>query len=55
VTDDPLEVPLEDAVLIEEIGLLTELIVAATDHDEPLDTDQVDMALGLLPSRKAKD
>lgn len=51
MTKDPLEVPLEDETLVEEIGLLTELMLAATDHHGPLDPAEVDIALG-LPDRE---
>ena len=47
MTNDPLEVPLEDEVLVEEIHLLTELMSAATDHDGPLRADEIDAALHL--------
>ena len=50
MTNDPLEVPLEDEALVEEIGLLPDLILAATDHQGPLDPAEVDIALG-LPDR----
>jgi len=48
LTNDALEVPLEDDALVEEIGLLIELILAASDHDEPLDREAIDIALGLF-------
>jgi len=44
---DPLQVPLEDEPLVEEITLLTDLIVAATEADGPLDQGAIDQALGL--------
>jgi hypothetical protein len=47
MTNDPLEVPLEDAALVEEIDLLTELMLAATEHRGPLDPGEIDSALGL--------
>jgi hypothetical protein len=44
---DALNVPLEDQDLVEEIQLLTDLLVVAADTDGPLDQTQVDTALGL--------
>ncbi|NUR07512.1 MAG: hypothetical protein HOQ22_00590 [Nocardioidaceae bacterium] len=44
---DPLQVPLEDEPLIQEIRLLTDLIVAATETAGPLDDAEIDRALGL--------
>jgi hypothetical protein len=55
MTNDPLEVPLEDDRLVEEIGLLTDLIVVASDHDGPLDTEEVDALLGLSSPEESED
>lgn len=51
MTNDPLEVRLEDEPLVEEIGLLTELILAASDHDGALVDEEIDIALGLSDRR----
>jgi len=45
--DDPLDVSLEDTALLDEVGLLAELIVAAQDSEGPLDDDDIDRVLGL--------
>ena len=50
MTNDPLEVPLEDEALVEEIGLLTDVMLAATEHPGPLGRDEIDVALGLSES-----
>jgi hypothetical protein len=47
--DDPLDVSLEDTELLAEVGLLTDLIVAAQEADEPLSVEEVDRLLGLCP------
>ncbi|NUR09054.1 MAG: hypothetical protein HOQ22_18365 [Nocardioidaceae bacterium] len=51
---DPLEVPLQDDALVEEIQLLTSLIVAAGTTDV-LHQDDIDLALGLAVHRLAAD
>lgn len=38
---------LRDAPLENEIALVGDLVVAATDHDGPLSQDEIDAALGL--------
>ena len=45
--DDQLNVPLEDAELLAEVELTTNLIIAASGTDEPLSQDEVDKILGL--------
>jgi|1185.fasta_scaffold396380_2 hypothetical protein len=45
--DDSLDVSLEDTALLDEVGLLAELIVAAQDSDGRLDDDAIDRVLGL--------
>lgn len=47
VSADPLQVQLVDQPLIEEIQLLTDLIVAATAVSGPLDQRAIDAALRL--------
>jgi len=49
---DPLSVPLEDAELLEEIRLLTELILAATHLNGALDQATIDRVLGLCERRQ---
>lgn len=43
---DELNVPLEDAELLDEVQLLTDLIIAATDAAEPLGEHALDRLLG---------
>ena len=55
--DDQLNVPLEDAELLEEVGLTTDLIIAATESEEPLSQDEVDRVLGIagrIPSQQPR-
>ena len=47
--DDQLNVPLEDAELLAEVELTTNLIIAASESDETLAQDEVDRLLGLDP------
>jgi len=47
--DDQLDVPLEDAELLAEVELTTNLIIAASEADAPLPQEQVDRLLGLDP------
>jgi hypothetical protein len=44
---DHLDVPLEDAVLLEEVELISTLMIAASEHEEHLDQTQIDDLLGL--------
>jgi hypothetical protein len=48
MVDDQLNVPLEDAELLAEVELTTNLIIAATESDS-LSQAQVDELLGLRP------
>ena len=45
--DDQLNVPLEDAELLEEVELTTNLIIAASEADACLSQAEVDRLLGL--------
>jgi len=45
--DDKLNVPLEDAELLAEVELTTNLIIAASESEAALSQDQVDQLLGL--------
>jgi hypothetical protein len=47
MVDDQLNVPLEDAELLAEVELTTNLIIAATEADASLSQDQVDRILGV--------
>ena len=46
---DHLDVPLEDAALLEEVELISSLMIAASEHadDEHLDQQEIDKLLGL--------
>ena len=46
-SDDPLDVSLEDTQLLAEVGLLTDLIIAAQGAEGPLAVDEIDRLLGL--------
>jgi len=45
--DDQLNVPLEDAELLAEVELTTNLIIAATESDATLSQAEVDRILGI--------
>ncbi len=45
--DDKLNVPLEDAELLAEVELTTNLIIAASESEATLSQEQVDQLLGL--------
>ena len=47
VVDDNLNVPLEDAELLAEVELTTNLIIAASESESTLSQEQVDVLLGL--------
>jgi hypothetical protein len=47
VVDDKLNVPLEDAELLAEVELTTNLIIAASESDVSLSQEEVDTLLGL--------
>ena len=44
---DHLDVPLEDSALLEEVELISALMIAASEHEEHLDQSQIDDLLGL--------
>ncbi len=58
VVDDQLNVPLEDAELLAEVELITNLIIAASEADAPLDQAEVDRLLGVelaaIPNQKVR-
>ncbi len=62
--DDQLNVPLEDAELLAEVELTTNLIIAASESDSSLPQQEVDRLLGLtvdddllhpIPVQKARN
>ncbi len=58
VVDDQLNVPLEDAELLEEVEMTTNLIIAASEADATLPQDEVDRLLGVeapnIPAQKTR-
>ena len=50
VVGDQLNVPLEDAELLAEVELTTNLIIAASEADARLPQDEVDRLLGVTPA-----
>ncbi len=44
---DQLDVPLEDSELLEEVEMVSSLILAASDNEEPLDQAAIDRILGV--------
>ena len=56
VVDDQLNVPLEDAELLEEVEMTTNLIIAASEADSTLSQAEVDRLLGVerpsIPAQK---
>ena len=44
---DHLDVPLEDAALLEEVELISTLMIAAGEYDDHLDQEQIDLLLGV--------
>jgi hypothetical protein len=46
---DQFDVTLEDADLLGEVELTTNLIIAASEAEEHLSTSEIDMILGVLP------
>ena len=48
--DDQLNVPLEDAELLAEVELTTNLIIAASEADDHLSSDEIDEILGVQPA-----
>ena len=60
VVDDQLNVPLEDAELLAEVELTTNLIIAATASAEHLSQADIDQLLGVLdgaqiPAQQVRD
>ena len=48
--DDQLDVPLEDAELLAEVELTTNLIIAASESERTLSQREIDRLLGLVAS-----
>jgi hypothetical protein len=48
---DQFDVTLEDQDLLREVELTTNLIIAASETDEHLTTDEIDQILGVEPQR----
>ncbi len=46
---DQFDVTLEDSDLLGEVELTTNLIIAASESDEPLSLDEIDKILGVAP------
>ena len=44
---DQLDVPLEDSELLEEVEMVSTLMLAATENEEPLDQAAIDRLLGV--------
>jgi len=49
---DQFDVTLEDADLLGEVELTTNLIVAASESDEHLSTAEIDQILGVVPGQQ---
>ena len=52
---DQFDVTLEDADLLGEVELTTNLIIAATEADEHLSKEQIDAILGVVPQPHESD
>ena len=49
---DQLDVPLEDSELLEEVEMVSTLILAASENDQRLDQEEIDRILGVLPEEE---
>ena len=45
---------LEDPLVLDEIELYGELVIAASSSHEPLSQEQIDLALGLRPAKPTR-
>ncbi len=52
--DDQLDVPLEDEELMEEVELISSLMIAASDAEEHLETTEIDRLLGVADSAEGE-
>ena len=50
---DHLDVPLEDATLLEEVELISSLMIAASDAEGHLEAEEIDRLLGVPPKNPA--
>jgi hypothetical protein len=48
--NDQLDVPLEDATLLEEVELISTLMIAASENEEHLEASEIDRLLGVPDS-----
>jgi hypothetical protein len=55
VPDDQFDFDLDDADLLEEVELVSDLMVAATEVDRPMTSEQIDKVLGIVPEPRAGD
>ncbi|WP_275746210.1 hypothetical protein [Nocardioides sp. YIM 152315] len=46
---DQFDISLEDSDLLGEVELTTNLIIAASETDQPLSVDEIDRILGVVP------
>jgi hypothetical protein len=46
---DQLDVPLEDSELLEEVEMVSTLMLAASENDQRLDQGEIDKILGVQP------
>jgi hypothetical protein len=49
---DQFDVTLEDSDLLREVELTTNLIIAASEAEEHLSTEEIDQILGVAPSQE---
>jgi hypothetical protein len=52
---DQFDVTLEDSDLLGEVELTTNLIIAASEADEPLSLEEIDRILGVVPHPRKGD
>ncbi len=52
--NDQFDVSLEDTDLLSEVELTTNLIIAATEADDHLTTEQIDRILGVVPQPRRR-
>jgi hypothetical protein len=52
---DQFDVSLEDADLLREVELTTNLIIAASESEERLSTAEIDQILGVVPHARGGD
>lgn len=52
---DQFDVTLEDSDLLREVELTTNLIIAASEAEEPLSLEEIDRILGVVPHPRTGD